>query len=1383
MRIKLFLLATLLFPFFCARAQKTGQYQFAHLDITNGLSGNQINCFLKDDNGFLWIGTNSGLNRYDSYHFKIFKHNAKDSTSLGENHINRIIEGPGHKLWIFTPSGISIYDAGSERFSGNVRAELKKYGIGNAEVTGLVKDESGNFWFNTKNGLYLYNVSAKKTTLYNHQAASAIQLSSNHITSVANAGKHALWLIAEAGVLEKIDVQHNKLLERYDDIAKINNNKLIDYQIISDKNSNLWVFADGAPIGVYCYNPIKKTLTHYRQGAGTTELNANLINNIVQADDGKIWVGTDHGGINIIDPLTQKIKYLVSKADDPNSLSGNSIILYKDNAGIIWAGTYKQGVNYYHSGIKQFPLIRHFLTDKNSMPDEDVDCFAEEENGNIWIGTNGGGLIYFDRTANKYSVYKHNPAIKNSLSNDIILRLLIDHENKLWIGTYFGGLDRFDGKTFTHFRHQDMVPASISDDRVYSIMEDAAQNLWVGTFAGGLNIFNRETQSFTHPDYQFSSQYTSTMIQDNAGNIWIGRDKGIDVINRQTNKIKHYTFNPNNPNSLINNDVNILLQDKRGLMWIGTKDGLSILDPKNDRFLNTDNRANLPANEISNIVEDNTGAIWASTNDGLLKINLQKSGGSYNYQVSRFNELDGLQGRGFNLNASVKLHTGELIFGGAHGFNIFYPQNIRTINHGQNLLFTDFQLFNKSIKPGDTVKGNVILQQSISQTKSITLQHNEDVFSIEFAYFDYFTPDKIKYQYMLEGFDKGWITSPNSDRKATYTNLDGGSYIFKVRAQDVNNAQSAKAITLKIRVLPPFWQTPVAYCLYVLLALGFVLYLRHRGIIKLKKEFDLVQQKLEQERKLTSEREEAKRLHQLDLMKIKFFTNVSHEFRTPLSLILSPIDDLIKKTEKSDQQHLLMIKRNGRRLLNLVNQLMDFRKMEYNELQMDLQSGDIVRFIREITASFTDIAYQKQITYGFESDLQAYSISFDHDKIERIFFNLLSNAFKFTPSGGSISVKLSIAETEITGAKNLQISVSDTGIGIPKESHDKIFERFYQHKMPESLLNQGSGIGLSIVKEFVKMHGGSIHIDSEPDHGTCFTVLIPAGISQEILPAGVFGLQAELPALLPKSAEKGELKKPLILLVEDNHDLRFYLKDNLKQSFRVIEANNGRDGWQKALALHPKLVISDINMPEMNGLELCKKMKDDNRTAQIPVILLTALTRDQEQLAGLEAGANDYIVKPFNFEILLSKVQNLLQMQQTLKKTYQKQLEIRASDVVVISEDEKFIKNTLDCIENNITNPNFSVEELAKNLNLSRVSLYKKLLALTGKTPVDCIRTVRLKRAAQLLEKSKLSIANIGYEAGFNNAAYFAKVFREEFGMLPSEYIIKHRKENDNIVL
>lgn len=1383
MRFKLYLLCVCLLVVTDGLQAQNNSYQFSHLDITNGLSDNQVNCIYKDEKGFMWFGTTSGLNRYDGHKFKVFKRDIKDPNSLKENHVMHIDEGPDKKLWVFTHADVSVYNPSTERFSNNITAELRRFNIPVAHITHITKDKQGSFWFATnRQGLYRYDTLSRKTTVYNSESRSAATLHANQVMDVVAAQPNRVWLIYNDGVIDQLDTRTNRILSRYDGLAKALDNKPRSFIMMMDNRQNLWVCSDAATLGVYRYQTKTNSLKHFSKDTPDGRLNSNVITSIIQTDDDKIWVGSDHGGINVIDPVTNKVTYILSKADDAKSLSGNSLYLYKDDTGIIWAGTFKQGVNYYHRGIVQFPLYKHFTTDPKSLPYEDINSFEEDAKRNLWIGTNGNGLLYFNRTTNTYTRFKHDPSDPTSIASDIIVRLFIDKQNKLWIGTYFGGLDCFDGKTFTHYRHNKNDSTTISDDRIYTIMEDAAGELWVGTFSGKFNVFDPKTKSFKHPKYPSSSDYTAVIFEDRHQNKWIGRDLGVDVILKNSKKIKHYISEPKNLNSLVGNDVNTITEDSKGLIWIGTKDGLSILNTKTNRFLNIEEGLNLPANNVSNIIEDNDGRMWVSTTNGLARITLTESGGKYKVQINNYNELDGLQGRAFNLYAAMKLKSGELVFGGINGFNLFDPKILNTFKPKPNLQFTDLRLFNKSVAVGEKINGGVVLTKALSETSEITLKHSQNVFDIEFAAGDYFNPDKVKFEYKLEGFDKGWITVADDNRKATYTNLDGGDYVFKVRIQNAGEGQDGM-ISLNITVLPPFFKSPLAYFSYFIILVGGLFYMRHRGIQKLKKEFEITQSKTEAERKIAQEREEAKRMHQLDLMKIKFFTNISHEFRTPLSLILLPIDNLIKSVEKAEQQNqLVTIKRNGKRLLNLVNQLLDFRKMEYNELKLSLKQGDIIRFIKEVSASFMDVAHQKSIQFLIESDVDAYVTNFDHDKIERIFFNLLSNAFKFTPSGGHISVMLSVSGINSgAGKNNLEIKVIDTGIGIAPENQDKIFERFFQDDMPESLLNQGSGIGLSITKEFVKMQGGSIQVESEPDYGSCFTINLPLGQPFELkgLPVTADEQVQELLPVMAKIQESSPSngKKATILLIEDNDDLRFYLKDNLKHSFHIIEAVNGKDGWQKALAMHPKLIVSDISMPEMNGIELCKKIKCDSRTAQIPVILLTALTTENDQLAGLESGANDYILKPFNFEILLSKIHNLLRMQQTLKTTYQKQVEVNAQAIHVVSEDEKFLKSVFDSIEGNITNLNFSVEELAKQVNLSRVSLYKKLLTLTGKTPVDCIRTIRLKRAVQLLEKSQLSIANVAYDVGFNNPTYFSKVFKEAYGMLPSEYVSDYRKK------
>ncbi|MCR8558345.1 response regulator [Mucilaginibacter sp. BJC16-A38] len=1391
MRIKFYILIVAML-FACARAfAQASQYQFSQLDISNGLSHNQVNCIYNDSKGFMWFGTMSGLSRYDGYSFKVFKHDAGNKNSLVDDFIQSIYEGPDQNLWLATRGGFCIYSPKTEQFSIGISPWLKALKLpANANIVKITRDSHGDFWFVLANsGVYRYSAANKQTYHYSNNADSFRLLYSNNVADIAGDTRGNMWFVYGDGMIEKLDGKLNKITYRSDILSKASNGKTRSYSITADRDNDLWFYTSNVNAGVYYFSPATNVFRYIDKRSGTAGLNSSIVNNIVQADDGLIWIATDHGGINLLDKKNFKITYLLNRPDDAKSLRQNTVVLYKDNSGIMWAGTFKEGISYYHKSIIKFPLYRHYASDPNSLSFEDVDKFVEDKQGNLWIGTNGGGLIYFNRKTGKYTQYKYNSQDSNSLGNDIIVSLCIDHEQKLWIGTYFGGLDCFDGKTFTHYRHDDKVATSIADDRVWSIIEDSAHRLWIGTFAGGLEIFDRSKKIFYHPfkPTEIRCPYISAIFEDKDGNIWVGGYYGIDVIMKKTNQAVHYNRDINDSNSLIGNNENSITQDSRGLIWIGAREGLSIFNPKTGKFTRFVKGNGLPDNLILNILEDNKGMMWLSTSDGLSRIELTATGKGYNFQFKNFDETDGLQGREFNVNAALKTQKGELIFGGGHGFNIFDPLSIQPNSNKLKLIFTDFQLFDKSVTATEAINGHVILSEAISSTRSITLNHNENVFTIGFAALNFFNPNKVKYQYMMEGFDKGWLTAGNASRKATYTNLDGGDYVFKVRAANSDGVWDPDYITLKVKILPPFWKSPLAYISYVVLIIGILLLIRRRGIKKIRQQFVAEQEKQEAKLIIEQERQEVKRMHELDQMKIKFLTNVSHEFRTPLSLIMAPVDKMLNCTDDADQKEQLgMVRKNARRLLNLVNQLLDFRKMEVQELKLQTRPGDIVKFIKDITLGFTDIADEKSIGFVFDTDVETLMASFDHDKIERILFNLLSNAFKFTPKGGHISVLLNVIQDESTEeCQLLEIKVIDTGIGIPQEKHDKIFERFFQHDVPGSLLNQGSGIGLSITSEFVKMHGGKISVESEPDHGSCFIIQLPLLLQDNfsLTPTAINTNNDEEQDPLPTRENKNEPKyqmvdkKPVVLLVEDNDDFRFYLKDNLKNTFFIIEAANGKDGWQKALSQHPDIMVSDISMPEMDGIELCKKIKADKRTSHIPVILLTALTGEEEQLKGLEIGANDYMTKPFNFEILLSKIKNLLTLQDTFKRTYKKQMSVQLQEVPLQSEDERFLRNMVEYIEQNILNYNLSVEELSRQMNMSRVSLYKKVLMLTGQSPLEFIRSIRLKKAIQLLADSQMSISQISYEVGFNTPKYFTKLFKEEYNMLPSEYINATRKK------
>ncbi|MEO6316634.1 MAG: two-component regulator propeller domain-containing protein [Chitinophagaceae bacterium] len=1357
-----------------AVAQTPG-FQFNRIDISNGLSNNQVKGILKDSHGFIWFATMSGLNRFDGYQFKIFRHNSRDSASLSDNFIQRVFEGPEQKIWVETHNGINILDPVTETVDRNIAGYLKKLSLPAMAVTSLVKSKNADYWFLMGgSALYKYSAGTGKTILVYELSAGASPISS--ITQ-DNAGD--TWLVHTSGIIEKINSLSGKIVFTTNALAVRTNNEQLNYSIFADGQGELWLFISAGARGVFHYVPATGLLEVIDKDSRGSRLNNNIVVGILQDNDNRIWISTDHGGVNIFDKSTRSIKYLLNNTDDSKSLSENSIsVSFKDSDGFIWIGTYKHGVNYHHPNIIKFPLLRNIPSNPNSLQFDDINDFAEDAKGNLWIGTNGGGLIYYDRTKNKFTQYVHNPTHPNSLGNDVIVTLYVDKQQTLWIGTYFGGLDSYDGKQFTHYRNNPADSNSLPDDRVYEILEDGQSNLWIGTLSGGLNRLDREKNIFHHykpyGENSVHSSYISELMEDKDGNLWVGSSNGIDVLEKKTGRFTYYSNYTNDPKGVSNNSILSMMQDSRGRIWVGTTDGLNVFNKKNKTFKSFRTEQGLPGNTILTILEDNQHRLWASTYNGISCIQVhQENENTDEITISckNYDEKDGLQGVAFNENAALKISNGDVAFGGSGGFNIFNPATILPDTSVPYVVITDLQLFDKSVATGEKINGRVILPQSIGQTASVTLRYNEDVLSFVFIALNFLNPEKNKYAYKLEGFNKNWIYTDGKTRKTTYTNLDPGTYTFYVKAASSDGVWNEKAVALQVKILAPFWKTPLAYLLYLAVAAGLLWFARGLTLQRARMRFEIEQQK-----------QEAQRMHQLDMLKIRFFTNVSHEFRTPLSLILTPLDKIIRQADDATQRkQFQLIHRNAKRLLNLVNQLLDFRKMEVQELKLSAVQGDIIKFSREISHSFTDIAEKKNIQFSFYSTVESLIMPFDHDKLERIFFNLLSNAFKFTSESGKVAVQLQMQMDE--NKQLLAIKVIDTGIGIPELKQDKIFERFFQHDIPGSMVNQGSGIGLSITREFIKLHGGSIEVESEPGNGSCFTVLLPV-IEMPVLKDEPSLTEPEIiiekePKQLTPAEKAASAKKARILLVEDNEDFLFYLKDNLRDQFAVIDACNGKEGWQKALGEHPDLVVADISMPEMNGIDLCRKIKHDPRTAHIPVILLTAFAGEQQQLRGLETGASDYMTKPFNFEILLSRVKNILDEQARLRKAFQKQVDVKPADISIVSSDDQFIYHVMETLEKNISNADFSVEDMSRALFMSRVTLYKKLLAITGKTPVEFIRSFRLKRAAQLLEKSQLTVAEVAYEVGFNNPKSFSKYFKAEFNIPPSAYLSGTKKADE----
>lgn len=1354
--------------------QKT--YQFTRLDVRQGLSHNQVNAIFRDSTGFVWFGTMSGLNRFDGYDFTVFRNDLNDSSTLSDNYVTRIFELPENRLWVATRNGNNIYDPDTESFLRNDQDYLSTLSLPGGAVSFIKKDKEGNFWFVYQNlgGVYKYSSKEHKPVRFSQGAADGANLDLSDVSALDFDKQNNAWLVHRNGVVERIDHQTGRINWRGEKLKNVSGGKTEQYEIMVDGDGDCWitVHLSGTPGGLYWYKTTDDSIEYLSRETGSVRLNNNIISDVVQDDEGKIWVGTDHGGVNIINKKTKAVQYLLNDAEDHTSVSQNTIwSVYKDREGVIWLGTFKQGVNYYSSRLALFDLYKHKTLDARSLPFEDVNKFAEDEKGNLWIGTNGGGLLYFDRTANSYKSYRHDPRDPNSISSDVIVSLCIDHEKKLWVGTYFGGLNCFDGRRFIHFRHDSRDSGSVSDDSIWEIFEDTDKNLWIGTLSGGLNLFNRKTKRFTRFNVEnrsTHSNYISTIIEDRKGRILFGTSNGIDWYAKSSAKFEYLGHNDNEPNSLSNNNVMAILEDSRGLIWVGTREGLNLMHRDGKGFSIFRKEDGLPDNTILTVLEDNLHNLWLSTPNGISQAVVnQKADGEIALHFINYDESNGLQGREFNDKAGFKTRSGELILGGPYGFNIFKPDRFPSSKPPAPIVFTRFQVFNIPVLPGTKLQGTTILNKSVTQRPDITLRYNQNVFSIAFSSLGLGMSVRNKFQYKLEGFNNEWLSTDGGRRTLTFTNIDPGKYRLRVRHE--GDSDPGQEAYLQINILPPFWKTTPAYFLY--LGLGIILLLlgRRLTIRRANIRFQMALQKRESER-----------VHELDMLKLKFFTNVSHEFRTPISLILSPVEQLLKHTEDNAlKRQYQLIYRNARRLLGLVNQLLDFRKLEKNELRLYPTVGNIVSFVKEITLSFTDLAEKKNIDYHFHASAEDIQTSFDPDKLERILFNLLSNAFKFTSEKGRVSVEVNGGVKE--GKDVVQISVGDSGIGIPSDSREKIFERYFQAEGPDSILGQGSGIGLAISKEFVKLHGGEITVDENAGGGTLFTVCLP--VSEYTGPSMQRGhneTEIQMHKPVEQRGEKvdydGNQNKKSVLLIDDNDDIRFYLKDNLGQDYVVYQATRGAEGWDKAIEFLPDLIISDIMMPDMDGLTLCKKIKQDPLTSHIPVILLTARTTDEQVLAGYKTGAIEYVTKPFSFELLQARIRNILAFQESLKHRFQKEIEIDPTEIVTNPVDEEFISRALKVVEDNLSGSEFSVENLSKAMFMSRVALYKKLLAITGKTPSDFIRSVRMKKAAQLLRKTQMTVSEIAYEVGFNNPKYFTKYFKKEFNTLPTSYRLEQGK-------
>ena len=1212
MRKQLLLIFVLCIISFAVQAQK--QYSFLQVTNAKGLVNNQITCVNKDSRGFIWVGTVAGLSRYDGNSFVNYKHNPTDSTSLIDNYILTIQEDAIGNLWIKTTWGYTVFDHKKETFYRNINKYLK---VAEQElnIADVYCDNSKQLWLKQYGQLHYQKWDAENKHLLSvfpdDQQANEVLIdfkyANNQYSCLFNNGTIKSYNDSTFELIFQDDFLHHKL-----------GSDSLNAKIFIDYEGDIWFYGNNK--GIYHLNKSAKKWNHYSVDSKKIELTSNIIRKIIQDDKGLIWVGTDHGGVDIVNKFTNEITHIYHQEDNEKSIAQNTITdLYLDNNNIVWVGTYKNGLSYYHESIHKFSHFRHVLSDDSSLPFSDVNCFVEDRKGNLWIGTNGGGLIYFDRQKSTFKSYRYEKGNSQSLSSDVVVSLYIDAFNELWVGTYAGGLNRFNGKSFKRYQAGTSSANGLCNNNIWSILEDNNNQLWIGTLGGGIDVYDRLTDAFcplpNNGDKPLLSVFINQIIKLKNGNMFIATADGVTFYDVNETRYK------NHPVDYQGNDLPVghktvydLHEDSRGLLWIATREGLYVFNPNTDFFKYFTDRDGLPHDIINCIEEDASGRIWISKSTGLSQIIVNELAlqSDYLFSVYDYTEEDGLQGKEFNPNASYLTSGNELIFGGPNGFNLFNPANIKYNSILPKVTFTDFQIYNQSISPGSPSWNNRRLETSIESADKIVIKHSMNVFSIDFAALDFFIPEKTRYKYKLEGFNEEWLQLENKQYKVTYTNLNAGDYYFKVKAANNDGVWNDQYAQLHIKVLPPFYATPLAYILYLLLIIGSIGYFRYSMLRKERIKFAIKQERLQ-----------AKRNHEMDEMKLRFLTNISHEFRTPLTLILTPLHKLLEKEkEQGDRKLLQVIDRNAKQLLGLVNQLLDFRKLELHGLKYNPSYGNIVLFLNEVNEGFEEAFSKKNIKFNFEHRLDKLMLNFDKDKLQKVIMNLLSNALKFTPENGKVSMVLKVNEDK----QIAQISVEDSGVGIRPSEKEKIFTRFYQSDNNKMLGLSGSGIGLNLAREMVQLHKGRIYFESEEGKGATFFIELP--LSTQAIDIATEDKSEANDKSIQQAEKQLEKDRPSIMLVEDNFDFRTFMKETLEDKFIIYEAADGEIASKLVFKAMPDLIISDVMMPNIDGLELCKQLRNDIKTSHIPLILLTARTADEDKIKGLEIGADDSALWP-----------------------------------------------------------------------------------------------------------------------------------------------------------
>lgn len=1339
---------------FCSFAQTQDNIKFYHYTTKDGLSFNSVRCLFQDKKGYIWIGTDGGgLNRFDGYHFTVYSNLDNGPQSISNDQIFSIIEDHSGYLWIATGNGLNRLDPNTGEFKRYYHDPKNPKSLKHNKVTYVFEDSGNNIWVGTVMGLHKFEPATETFKNYYEKMTVKVAGPTREISTIVEDLNGNLWLGTWWGGLKKFNKKTEQFTDFYNDPKNPNSIRNNNVMSLYLDNDILW-------IGNYLGGLRKFNITSEKyEVINDLEKDANVMG-ICGDKSGAIWFSRN--GIGILNTHYQYFNLLNFDKTNPSGInSGNYFPIICDKTGIVWVGS-EQGLSMYDTNREKFTPYYKAIDNENDKIEK---IYLDSEESTLWLGTLKNGIIKYDKNKQQVTRVFSNQNTINQFQK--INALFGNINNQLWIGTN-NGIGIMDTRTnkITDALYNNKIKPTPAN-RVYGNNEF----MWLAN--DKVRIFDVLRQKeyefpFTGP-LTLPWQILTSILNVNDSILWIGTYEGLSKYNTITSKLTNYYNHLSDSTSISNKYILSIYKDSRNNIWIGTQNGLNKYNPQNDDFVRFTNKVTFASNYIVDIREDKHQNLWLFTNKGITKFN------PTNGLVRNYDEKDGLDFGGHVFSDKDGLfycnHRNE-------NFYIFNPDSIKDNPIIPPVYITRFLLFNKEV-PVSTKSHKTPLKVNISETREITLKHNQSYMSFEFVALNYTLPQKNQYAYQMEGFDKNWYYTDASRLSATYTYLKPGTYVFRVKASNNDGVWNEQGREIKIVILPPFWKTKLAYVIYFLIIVSLLYLLRNYMLNQYK-----LRTKIE-----------------IDQMKLNFFGNISHEFRTPLTLIAGPLDYLLEHQSDTDRikeyKYLTMMKRNVDRLLHLINKVLDIKNLDSGFRNVFLKNGDIIQFIISLAESFNFKAEQKDIRFNVMMHQTNFETWFDPDVLDKIISNLLSNAFKFTPERGAITIEATVYELEtepwkkekelslfLTTSNFIKLTVKDNGIGIPAEQKEKVFERFFQSDNHPGLLG-GSGIGLALVKELIDLVGGKINVESSLGVGSCFTVWIPIGkhltestgstsfvvqeesipkFSKTILPINQNQYESEV----SKTDESAD--KPLILIIEDNIDMGLFVADMLQNNFQLLEASNGKSGFELALEHIPDLIISDIMMPDMDGLEMCKLIKSNERTNHIPVILLTALSTEEYQVEGLFAGADDYIMKPFNSKNLQLRVMNMIKSRQLMREKFSL-VDFIANPSLAKSLDNEFINKIRGIVEKHIDDSDFDPQKFADEVGMSRTQFYRKVKAITNQTVNDFIFSVRINMSIKLLLTENMNISEAAYAVGFKTPDHFSKVFRAHMGVPPSKFV------------